>query len=209
VGTDAGEANTTGIKNVFVGADAGYTTTTGTQNTFLGMTAYGSGATISNEIVLGYNQIGKGAGSVTFGVSNTFSKIVLGQTSISGSSDERLKNNITSSTAGLSFINDLRPVTYDWKNKGDIPSNSDAYIEGSTQRFNDTDKVLHGFIAQEVKEVLDNHSEVKSGHGLWSEGTDGIQEVAPSALVPMLVKAIQEQNALIEALTARITTLEG
>jgi hypothetical protein len=28
-------------------------------------------------------------------------------------------------------------------------------------------------------------------------------------LIPMLVKAIQEQSALIEALTARITTLEG
>jgi hypothetical protein len=28
-------------------------------------------------------------------------------------------------------------------------------------------------------------------------------------LIPVLVKAIQEQNALIEALTARVTTLEG
>jgi hypothetical protein len=33
--------------------------------------------------------------------------------------------------------------------------------------------------------------------------------LADGALVPILVKAIQEQNALIEALTARITTLEG
>ena len=30
-----------------------------------------------------------------------------------------------------------------------------------------------------------------------------------SKFVPILVKAIQEQNALIEALTTRITTLEG
>jgi hypothetical protein len=30
-----------------------------------------------------------------------------------------------------------------------------------------------------------------------------------SKFVPILVKAIQEQNALIEALTARIATLEG
>ena len=31
------------------------------------------------------------------------------------SSDERLKENIETSTAGLSFIKDLRPVTYNWK----------------------------------------------------------------------------------------------
>ena len=37
----------------------------------------------------------------------------------------------------------------------------------------------------------------------------GQQELAESALIPILVKAIQEQNALIEALTTRITTLEG
>ena len=209
VGHDAGVAVTTGIKNAFGGASAGESTTTGSQNTFFGMAARGSGATVSNEIVVGFNQVARGAGTVTFGTAETFTSISLGGTSLSGSSDERLKNNITSSTAGLAFINDLRPVTYDWKNKGDIPSSSNAYVEGSTERFNDTDKVLHGFIAQEVKAVIDDHAEIKSGHGLWKSGVDGIQEVAPAALIPMLVKAIQEQSALITALTARITTLEG
>ena len=41
------------------------------------------------------------------------------------------------------------------------------------------------------------------------DDADGRQRLAPSALIPMLVKAIQEQDALIEALTARVTTLEG
>ena len=41
-------------------------------------------------------------------------------TSWAASSDERLKENIQESTAGLSFINDLRPVTFDWKQKKDI-----------------------------------------------------------------------------------------
>ena len=45
---------------------------------------------------------------------------------------------------------------------------------------------------------------------MWSEqGSGGRQRLADGALIPMLVKAIQEQNALIEALTSRITTLEG
>ena len=103
----------------------------------------------------------------------------------------------------------MRPVTYEWKTKGEIPTSSQSYKEDSTERYNDTDKVLHGFVAQEIKAVIDSHSEVKSGHGLWKPGVDGIQEVAPAALIPMLVKAIQEQSALITALTDRITALEG
>ena len=43
----------------------------------------------------------------------------------------------------------------------------------------------------------------------WDEREDGSQEVSESALIPMLVKAIQELSAKNDALEARITTLEG
>ena len=61
-------------------------------------------------------------------------------------------------------------------------------------------KAHHGFIAQEVKAVIDANSDVVNGHNIWSEDPDGTQQVAPAALVPMLVKAIQELTARIEAL---------
>ena len=131
-------------------------------------------------------------------------------TSWSASSDERLKENVTTSTAGLSFLNDLRPVTYNWKKKKDVPSDMTTYYEeGSDDPCMGFGKTYHGFIAQEVKTALDNHTEVENGQHLWQQDADGTQRVAPSALVPMLVKAIQEQNALIEALTTRVATLEG
>ena len=61
----------------------------------------------------------------------------------------------------------------------------------------------HGFIAQEVKVAIDNHLELKDGFQMWAEDpTDGRQRLADGALIPILVKAIQE-------LTARIATLEG
>ena len=44
---------------------------------------------------------------------------------------------------------------------------------------------------------------------LWDDREDGSQEVAEAALIPVLTKAIQELSAQVEALTARITTLEG
>ena len=62
----------------------------------------------------------------------------------------------------------------------------------------------HGFIAQEVKTVIDNHPEIKDGFKMWAEqeGADKRQRLAPSELIPILVKAIQE-------LEARLATLEG
>ena len=67
----------------------------------------------------------------------------------------------------------------------------------------------HGFIAQEVKAAIDADIGIADGFKLWDEREDGSQEVAEAALIPVLVKAIQEQTAVIAALTARIETLEG
>jgi hypothetical protein len=61
----------------------------------------------------------------------------------------------------------------------------------------------HGFIAQEVKAVIDKH-EMKDGFDMWTEDeTDGRQRIAESALVPILVKAIQELSEKVAALEAK------
>ncbi len=87
------------------------------------------------------------------------------------------------------------------------------YEEGSnTPVIGDSDTnslTKHGFIAQEVKTVLNNHPEVKDGADIWEENRDEIQNFAPTALIPMLVKALQEADDKIDALTTRIEALEG
>ena len=66
-----------------------------------------------------------------------------------------------------------------------------------------TDTTQHGFIAQEVKTVIDAHSEIKDGFDMWKEDVgDGKQRVGEVALIPVLVKAIQELSAEVEALKA-------
>ena len=91
----------------------------------------------------------------------------------------------------------------------DIPTELNGYVEGSEKRYK-TDTTQHGFIAQEVKSVIDAHSEIKDGFEMWREDeSDGRQRISESALVPVLVKAIQELSAKNEALEARIKTLEG
>ena len=154
--------------------------------------------------------------SFVVGNGGTDSAILYGETSISAPSDIRLKENINDAVAGLSFINDLRPVTYNWRKEKDIPEEMRTHVAGSEKRYNN-DNLNHGFIAQEVKAVIDNHSEIKDGFGMWKEDAiDGRQRVADGALVPMLVKSIQElstKNDSLEtsntALIARIEALEN
>ena len=94
--------------------------------------------------------------------------------------------------------------------KKDIPSALEGYEENSEKRHNELNPLKkHGFIAQEVKTVLDNHSEVLEGSEIWSESRDGTQGISMSAMIPMLVKALQEADDKIDALTARVATLEG
>jgi hypothetical protein len=113
-----------------------------------------------------------------------------------------MKEEITSSTAGLSFVNDLRPVTFKWKKEKDIPETLKGYVKDSDKRYM-TDTTQHGFIAQEVKTAIDAHSEIKDGFDMWKEDVgDGRQRVGEVALIPILVKAIQELSTKVTALEA-------
>jgi hypothetical protein len=208
IGKEAGTL-ITGSNNTCVGHEAGETISSGTDNVIVGNGCEPSGSGADIQIVMGSNATGTGNGNFTIGNGATDSNITLGATVITAPSDERMKEEIETSTAGLSFIKDLRPVTYKWKKEKDIPETMDAHVKDSDKRYmNETTN--HGFIAQEVKTAIENHSEIKNGFDMWMErDSDGQQRVAPSALVPILTKAIQEQQALIESLTARITTLEG
>jgi len=107
------------------------------------------------------------------------------------SSDLRLKKNITNISYGLNEVMAMRPVTY--------LMNEEA----------DTAKKHLGFIAQELKELVD-----ESVDDLIDPDTQ-FYMLDKGGLVPVLVKAIQELKAIndtqaetINALTARIVALE-
>ena len=66
---------------------------------------------------------------------------------------------------------------------------------------NDEKKIKHlGVVAQELETVFPSMIETE---------TDGLKSVKYSVFVPMLIKAIQEQQALIQQLTARVAQLES
>lgn len=100
-------------------------------------------------------------------------------TTVQSISDIRTKENIANSEQGLDVITALRPVRFDFKDK-----------------FNEGRKNQLGFIAQEVEEVFSD------AVGEWKDDNDGItyKTMGPGALIPILVKAIQELKAEIDIL---------
>ena len=103
------------------------------------------------------------------------------------SSDYRLKEDVSPMTSALAKVAQLKPCTYKWKSNGEASQ---------------------GFIAHELQEVV---PEAVAGvkDELDEDGKPKYQGVDTSFLVATLTAAIQEQQATIEALTARITALEG
>ena len=108
-------------------------------------------------------------------------------TTYSTSSDYRLKENVQPMTGALDKIAQLNPVTYNWKSDG-----SDG----------------QGFIAHELQTVV---PDCVSGDkdAVDEEGNPQYQGVDTSFLVATLVKAVQEQQQMIQALQADIAALKG
>jgi len=199
LGSGAGYYITTGDYNVSIGRAADQVTTNGQFNICIGASAKPSAAGGSHQIVLGYNVEGNGNSSFTFGNGSTDTSCDFGSTTWALPSDERIKEEIEDDVIGLSFINDLRPRTFRYRKEKDIPEELKSHVSGSEERFR-TDKYQHGFIAQEVKEAIDKHN-FKDGFDMWSENeNDGRQLIGPTAVIPMLIKAIQELSAEVEKL---------
>jgi hypothetical protein len=206
MGYQGGYYISTGDQNLCLGAGAGNggagtALTTGSQNIVIGAECDTSAADSDNQIVMGYIVTGNADDSFCFGNQTTDSAIAFGATSITAPSDIRLKEDIEDEVVGLDFINELRPVTFRWKKAKDVPEELVAHSTSEKRVMNG--KYNHGFISQEVKEVIDNNPNIKEGFDMWTEDeADGRQRIGESALIPMLVKSIQE-------LTARIEELEG
>ena len=112
-----------------------------------------------------------------------------------------MKENISDETIGLSFINEIRPVTFQWKKEKDVPTEHKDYVKDSEKRVMLAgDEYYHGFVAQEVKTVIDNHAEIKDGFRMWKEDSEGRQELGSGYLMPIMVKAVQELSARLKEL---------
>ena len=213
IGDNAGSAITSGSSNTCIGASAGQTLTTGGTNTFVGRLADGAAST-GNQIGIGFTAVCGAADCIAIGTSitnSTTQTVKFGNTGGSmisqdwdsagdstwvRSSDRRKKRNIKDNTLGLEFINKLQTRTFQMKPQNELPKEWVSYSE--TNRY-DTEKVHIGFIAQELKELIDEYGapdEIAS----WSEDEDGMQRAGETKLITPLIKAVQELSAQVEEL---------
>jgi hypothetical protein len=205
-GEGSGSSVTTGSNNTLIGqnaANAGTALTTGSNNIMLGNEAKVSAADGGYQFVIGRNVTSNGNSTTTIGYDTTEIATNHGSASWAAVSDERYKKEIETSTAGLSFINDLRPVTFKFKQKNELDTDLYGYDANSTDTDGYTDEVAHGFIAQEIKTAIDNHTEIKAGQEIWKESPEAKgkrQNVSHIGMIPMLVKAVQELSAKVKAL---------
>jgi hypothetical protein len=206
IGPQAGGFNTTGAYNTAIGVSALLRNYTGDNNTAIGYAAgFGSefeqplaqntfvGASVNsglvnwygnNNIILGYN-----AAQSTTNVSN---QITLGNssisslrcqvTSISALSDIRDKKNVEELPYGLSFVEGLKPVSFDWNMR-----------DGAKVDVPDI-----GFIAQDLAALEDSYDADRLNLTL-RDNPDKL-EATPGRLIPILVKAIQELSARVKEL---------
>ena len=197
IGFDVLNNNTEGNLNTAIGRASLYDNTTGSYNTAIGYAALLYNTTGINNIAIGNwaqgssptvnNEITLGNSSVT-----TLRAQV---TSITSLSDRRDKTNIIPIGEGLSFLKKLNPVSFTWNTR----DKAKLGIKSA------------GFIAQELLS-LQKQSKIGDNLDLVSENNPEKLEARYGNLLPVIVKAIQEESAEkdkeIKALKERLNTLE-
>lgn len=142
-----------------------------------------------------------------------------GNTTWDGFSDARAKENVQNITGALDTISQLRPVVFDWTddyadtmNMFEMDKTDSKSYNWKSIKENGYDLTRKngklGFIAQEFEKVFPKditELEVQLG----DEKVEDFKTVNYDSLIPTLTKAIQEQQAQIQALQQRLDDLEG
>jgi len=183
VGAGALENNTSGYFNTALGYFAGSTSATGWGNTFVGQAADVESDLINNATAIGFGAVVDASNKVVIG--NTDVTVIGGQVNWTAFSDLRGKKDVADLDLGLDFVMALRPVSYQLKNGN-----------GRTDM---------GFVAQDIEALLGD------GYNILSIGGDADRTLALryTDLIAPLVKAVQEQQATIQALEKRLAALEA
>ena len=197
LGNNAGHSLTTGnYYNTFIGSSAGYSNNSGNYNTYIGSGA-GSSSSGSRNVFLGYYAGHNADVSNRLYIDNCYAEdpqgycapLIYGEfdnrivqvngtlimTAVFSPSDERQKKNIVPLKASLDKVMHLQGVSYEWRTE-----------EYSGRGFGKGKEI--GLIAQNVEAVIPE---------LVISDSKGYKALAYDKLIPVLVEAIKEQEAVI------------
>jgi trimeric autotransporter adhesin len=202
-GRAALSSNTTGGYNTANGRAALSSNTTGFRNTALGYSANVSSNNLSNATAIGNGAIVSASDRVRIG--NSSVSRIEGQVAWTSVSDGRIKENVQEAVPGLSFISQLRPVTYTLNTRKQDDITMQAMPDSIKERrmLSDADYlesssiVRTGFIAQEVEAAAKKVGFDFDGVSTPENETD-LYGIRYAEFVVPLVKAMQEQQEMID-----------
>ena len=179
LGFDAGAPCTSGTGNTAIGTQALRVLSQGDNNVSVGYLS-GNISVGSNNITIGYNaQVGNPSNDNQVRIGDTNVLVIAGQVGFTNASDRRFKDNIEDSGLGLDFLKTLRPVSYFRKN-------------------DENKKTEYGFIAQELEQSLIDAGD--KNNSIISISDNGMYGVRYNDFISITIKAVQEQQGLIEQL---------
>ena len=205
-GVSALELNTSGNYNTAFGTSALHANTTGSDNTGIGNNAGPNATNYNNTTAIGANSTTTASNQVRIGDASVTS--IGGFAGWTNLSDGRFKMNVNENIPGLEFVMKLRPVSY---NVDLNKLNAYLGIQKSAKSGNEisqAETMIHtGFIAQEVESAANTLGFDFSGVDHPKNENDYYGLRYGDFVVP-LTKAIQEQQALIEAQQKLIEQLQ-
>ena len=123
-------------------------------------------------------------------------------------SDINVKNSITPSDLGLSFINKISPVKY----KYNIGGGDEEILEDGSFSIMERPGVRwhYGFIAQDIKKIIKELNIDAAIYGMADKNDENsLHHIKPDEFLAPMVKAIQELSAKNDELEARLAALEN
>jgi hypothetical protein len=191
IGSKAFYLSSSGSANVIIGAGAGRNSNqTGNNNVIIGASAATNGSSSgNNNILIGYNVQPNGStvsNQVVVGNSSNNSYLMYAS-GWTNASDAKYKHDIADLPAGLDFVKQLHPVEFVYNHSAD-------------------EEKSYGFIAQEVKAVVDSNGLQRSG--IVQQMDADHLGLKTTEFIPILTKAIQEQQLQIEKQKEEIAELK-
>ena len=201
-GVDALIRNTEGFQNTAIGANSLYLTKLGSYNTAVGFNTGPNSDGLSNTTCIGTDAYATATDMVRIG--NIWVNSIGGYADWTNISDSRFKENVREDVPGLTFINQLRPVTYLLNREkineftGVTARQNELGKQDPSLKFLTGDKysqVTTGFIAQEVEAAARSVGFNFSGVDAPKNEHDYYGLRYAEFVVP-LVKAVQELSAV-------------
>jgi trimeric autotransporter adhesin len=201
--------NTTiGGCNTAVGSQSLNLNTIGACNSALGCYSNVSVGNLTNATAIGCGAVSNATNKIRLG--NAAVSVIEGQVAYTFPSDGRFKTNVrTEDVVGLEFIQRLRPVVYNFETRRFTEFLTQNMPDSLRQRYLATDFGpstairQSGFIAQEVEQAAREVGYDFNGVHVPADAGDNYS-VAYSQFVVPLVKAVQEQQAMIATQSEQI-----